>query len=596
MRAADYIFKHLADRGVRDVFLVTGGGAMHLNNALALERRIRPICCHHEQACAIAAEGYTRVVGGIGVVSVTSGPGGTNALTGVIGQWLDSIPVLYVSGQVKFQTCIASCPELGLRQLGDQEINIVDIVRPVTKYAVLVSDPTRIRYELEKAISIALSGRPGPVWLDIPLDVQAAPVDANALVGFTVPVAAEAPTSEQIERVRSILVTSNSPVLVAGHGIRIAGAQRLFEGLVRRLEIPVLTTFNGLDLLTTDHPCYVGRIGNQGTRAGNFAIQNADVALFIGTRNNIRQVSYGWENFAASAVKIVVDVDDKELEKPTIRPDIAIQADAGAFLAAMSESFAGSTWRAPSEWRSWCIQRRERYPVALPEYALGESHVHPYHFVDRLTALAKDGEVFVTGNGTASVAYSQAARVKMGQRGIMNSGCAAMGYGLPAAMGAAFASEGGTVCLDGDGSIMMNLQELQTIAHHRVPLKIFVFNNDGYSSIVQTQTNFFDGVLIGCNPASGVTFPSFQRVAEAFALPYARIDSHAGLDTAIQHVLDAEGPLLCEVVLRTDYTFAPKISSRRLPDGRMVSSPPDDMAPFLSREEYASNRYVGGLG
>jgi acetolactate synthase-1/2/3 large subunit len=590
IRMADYVFRYLADYGIRHVFLVVGGGAMHLNDALNKEKRIQFVCVHHEQAAAIAAEGYSRAGGGLGVVSVTSGPGGTNALTGVIGQWLDSVPVLYLSGQVKFETTIASVPELGLRQLGDQEINIVDIVRPVTKYARMITDPESIKAELPKAIGLALSGRPGPVWLDIPLNVQGALIDderpAEAVAGVPTP---QEPGDEALREVILRLKAAKRPVLAAGHGIRISRGEKLFLDLVRSLDIPVVTTFNGFDLIASDSSHFIGRIGTLGSRAGNFALQNADLVLCLGTRNNIRQVSYNWDSFAKRAVKILVDADAAELHKPTVKGDVLVHCDARLFmerlLAAIPEGF-----RADPAWLRWCLERKSRYPVVLNEYrAPDKRRVHPYFFVEQLTSALGSDAVVAAGNGSACVVLFQAGIVKAGQRVFWNSGCASMGYDLPAAVGAAFALGRDVVCLAGDGSLQMNIQELQTISARRLPVKIFLLNNEGYRSIEQTQTAFFGGDFIGCNAKSGVSFPDFKKVARAYGLKYRRIGSTASMRRTIREVLSTPGPVACEVVLDNAYNFSPKLSSERMPDGRMVSKPLEDLHPFLEREEFLSN-------
>lgn len=597
MRVADYIFKYLADHGARHVFLVTGGGAMYLNDGLRCEKRLTPVCCHHEQACAIAAEGYVRAGNGPGVVSVTSGPGGTNTLTGVIGQWLDSVPVLYLSGQVKFETTIRSCPEIaGLRQLGDQEINIVDIVRPVTKYAAFVDDPKRIRYELEKALHLANSGRPGPVWLDIPLNVQGALIDAEALEGFPVeqqePLPVPAP--DEMAELRRLLSCSERPVIVAGRGIDCAGAGDRFLEVASELGIPVLTTFNGMSLVPDDFPLYAGRIGTLGQRAGNFVLQNADLVLTIGTRNNIRQVSFDWKNYARAARKVAVDIDRAELRKKTFVPDLAICADAGAFLASLSDmlraGFEQPDW---SAWREWCRKRQERCPAFTEEHRNWHDRINPYFFMRELTSQLSGDWDIVAGNGTACVALFQAGVVRKGQRIFWNSGCASMGYDLPAAEGACAGSNRNTVCLAGDGSIMMNLQELQTIRHHNLPLKIFLLDNNGYGSIKQTQGNFFDrNELIGCDAASGVSFPDFVALAAVFGFKVFELASQEGLADRLREVLSTPGPVFCVVRMPDHFAFAPKLSSRRLPDGRLVSSPLEDMFPFLEREEFLRNMIV----
>lgn len=599
MRVADFVFKYLADYGIKHVFLVTGGGAMHLNDALGREKRIKYVCTHHEQASAIAAEGYARTTGGLAVVNVTSGPGGTNTLTGVIGQWLDSVPVLYVSGQVKQETCISSEPGINLRQLGDQEINIIDIVKPVTKYAVTVKDPGSIKNELQRAIHIATSGRPGPVWLDIPLDVQGAIISEDELVGYKADELSPN-TPLEFDNYSSLLEEINNaerPVIIAGHGIRIAGAEKKFAELIDTLKIPVLSTFNGFDLIPSDSDYFVGRIGTLGSRAGNFALQNADLIISIGSRNNIRQVSYSWESFGRHAKKIIVDIDAAELQKRTLQPDIPIVADAGIFIGMLLGESKKHPLTDKSQWLQWCLVRKDKYPVVLDSYKTSTgNHVHPYYFIDELTSQLPSGARVVAGNGTACVALFQAGQVKDGQRIFWNSGCASMGYCLPAAIGAQIASQEEVICITGDGSVQMNIQELETISHHRMPIKIIIFNNRGYRSISQTQEAFFDSHFIGCSPATGVSFPAAEKLADLYGFNYKKIDSSAGLAESIQKkIMAVDGPLICEVILSDDYVFAPKLSSEKKADGRIISKPLEDLYPFLDRDEFLTNMLVPAM-
>ena len=587
MRCADWIFKTLADRGAKHVFLVTGGGAMFLNDALRCERRLAPVCCHHEQGAAIAAEGYARITGGPAVVSVTTGPGGTNALTGVIGQWLDSVPVVYISGQVKYETTVRSCPELKLRQLGDQEINIVDIVRPVTKYAKFVADPKSVRREVETALHHATTGRPGPVWLDIPLNVQGAPVDEAELEEFVPPATPDlSPAAADVSRCAELLRQSKRPVVIAGNGIRLAGAKAEFRDFIARRGIPAVGTFNGMDLLPDDDPFFAGRIGTIGQRAGNFVLQNADLVLSLGSRNNIRQVSYNWENFGCRAVKIAVDIDPAELGKKLFRPDLAVAADAKKFLAALDAELGSAALPDWSSWLRWCRERRQLLPALTREHREWRDGVNPYFFMHEICRAVPDGGSIVAGNGTACVALFQTAAVRDGLRIFWNSGCASMGYDLPAALGAAVATGRTTVALAGDGSIMMNLQELQTIVRHKLPVKIFVLDNDGYSSIKQTQRNFFGPELIGCDDASGVSFPDFSALGAAFGIKTFKVADQEALGERLRAIVAEPGPVLAVVKLPEYLGFAPKLSSRKLADGKLVSSPLEDMFPFLERGEF----------
>ena len=595
IKVTDYIVKRLEEYGIRHVFMITGGGAMHLNDSFGASESIHYICNHHEQASAIGAEGYARVSGSLSVVVVTSGPGGTNTLTGVIGQWLDSVPVLYLSGQVKQETTIESCREIGLRQLGDQEINIIDMVRPVTKFAAIVQKPEDVGLLLDKALFIATHGRPGPVWLDIPLDIQGAQIDESLLVTYFPEEndSVAPPILSQISEVVDLLRTAKRPVFLAGQGIRISGAQEAFLELVERLQIPVVSSFSGIDLIPSDHPLFMGRIGTLGSRSGNFTLQNADLLISVGSRNNVRQVSYNWKSFAREAIKVVVDIDAAELNKPTLIPDLAIHADAGEFLIQLGEQVNKASLPVWTDWLKWCGVRREKYPYVLPKHRVSEANINPYHFVDRLSAHLPSDAVVVAGNGTACVALFQAGKVKKGQRFFWNSGCASMGYDLPAAIGACFAAGGrDVVCLAGDGSLQMNIQEFQTIVHHQLPLKLFVLSNNGYISIRQTNQAFFGGRLTGCDSSSGVSFPDITRVAAAYGLPVAVIDSHDHLDEKLAAVLATPGPIVCDIRLQHDYTFEPKLSSEKKPDGRMVSKPLEDLFPFLDRDEFRSNLLI----
>ncbi|MFC4767262.1 thiamine pyrophosphate-binding protein [Effusibacillus consociatus] len=597
IKVSDYIAKRLVEYGVKDVFMITGGGAMHLNDSIGKCKHLRYVCNHHEQASAIAAEGYARTAGKPAVVIVTSGPGGTNALTGVFGQWVDSVPVLYLSGQVKQETTIERCREIRLRQLGDQELNIADIVKPFTKFSCMIKNPTEIKKLLDKAVYIATHGRPGPVWLDIPLDVQGAMVDEQKLIEYDPKEDAVNFTSETVRLQASetikLLQNAKRPVFLAGHGIRIAGAQELFLDLVNQMKIPVVSSFNGFDLIPTEHPLFIGRIGTIGSRAGNFALQNSDLLLAVGSRNNIRQISYNWEAFARAAKKIIVDIDAAELQKPTIVPDLAIHADAKDFLREMKVQLEKEQLPCWKMWLEWCTERKFRYPVVLSEYHEQKQWVNPYYFMELLSESLPHHAVAVAGDGTACVALFQAGIVKKGQRFFWNSGCASMGYDLPAAIGACFANnKKDVICLAGDGSLQMNIQELQTVAHHQLPIKLFVLNNRGYLSIKQTQESFFAGRYVGCDQHSGVSFPDITKIAAAYGLPADTIDNQRNMRDKIQKILNTPGPFVCEVHLTPNYRFSPKLSSERKPDGRIVSKPLEDMYPFLDREEFKQNMLI----
>jgi acetolactate synthase-1/2/3 large subunit len=595
MKLSDYVAEKLVEVGIRHVFMVTGGGAMHLNHSFGTNKNLDCIFNHHEQACAIAAESYYRLNNELAVANVTSGPGGTNAITGVYGAFVDSIGMLIISGQVKIETTVRSTG-LPLRQYGDQELDIEELVRPITKYCVMVTDPKTIRYHLEKAIYLAKSGRPGPCWLDIPLDVQSAQIDPATQIGFDPSEAEEGWNRDDLDQVsREILEkikNAKRPVIYAGSGIRASGEYKSFLAMVEKLGIPVVTAWNVHDAIWDTHPYYAGRPGTVGDRSGNFVTQNADLLLILGSRLNIRLVSYNWKSFAREAYKIWVDIDEVELKKPTVIPDMPVHADLKVLLPKLATANYSGPTESHNEWMKWAKERIARYPAVLPEYWENEL-INPYCFAQTLFESFDDDQIVIAGNATASVAGYQAAKIKKGQRLWTNSGSATMGYDLPAAIGAYKASGGNDiVCLTGDGSIMMNLQELQTIAGNQYPIKIFILNNSGYVSIFQTHRNFFNGVEVGGGPTSGVNFPNFEKLSMAFDMPYIRCENHEGMQYAIRKTLDEKGPAVCEVMIDKNVKFAPKLGAKVLPDGKIVSPPLEDLSPFLSREELASNMII----
>lgn len=595
MKLSDYVANKVAELGVEHVFMITGGGAMHLNHSLGTHPKLKCIFNHHEQACAIGAEAYYRVNNKLPLVNVTSGPGGTNTITGVYGAFVDSLGMVVLSGQVKWETTVRSTG-LPLRQYGDQELDIEELVRPVTKYCKMVIEPNDIRYELEKAFYIAKSGRPGPCWLDIPLNVQGAQISPEELREFN-PKELDEPWKkvnldkaciEIYERIKK----AERPVIFCGSGIRLSGQHNEFLKLVDHLGIPVVTGWNAHDAIWNEHPNFAGRPGTVGDRGGNFVTQNADLILVLGSRLNIRQVSYNWKSFAREAYKIWVDIDENELRKPTVTADLPIHADLKDLLPKLASlPFDGPT-KEHQEWMEWSLERNRRFPVVLDEYRSNE-RVNPYVFMQALFDQLGEDQIIVAGNGSACVVSFQAAKLKKGQRLWTNSGCATMGYDLPGAIGACKASgDKPIICLAGDGSIMMNLQELQTIAGNKYPIKIFILNNNGYVSIFQTHRNFFGGVEVGGGPKSGVTFPDFSKLSLAFDLPYQRCESHDDMERSISATIAVDGPAICEVMIDENIAFAPKLGSKQLPDGRIISPALEDLSPFIPRETLRDNMII----
>ena len=602
IKLSDFIAKYLKERyNVTHFFMVSGGGAMHLNDSLG--RYIDYTANHHEQACAIAAEGYSRLKGNtLSVVNVTTGPGGLNTLNGVFGQWTDSVPILYISGQVKIPTTMQHYPNLNVRQLGDQEVDIISVVKPLTKFAKMVTDKNKIKYYIDKAIYEAITGRFGPVWLDIPIDIQASIVEEEELVEFKPQDEKQEIVcqNDELEQALNKLAMAKKPLFVCGHGIRLSNQIKNFYKLVEKLNVPVVTTFNGFDIMEEDNPFYIGRIGTVGQRAGNFALQNADCVLFLGTRNNIRQASYNYENFAKNAFKIVVDIDKNELYKPTIDVDLRINADLKNFIPKMLEKLNDDNFKInySAKWLEFAQNLKNKYRFdKTNEYRQNENEpLNPYYFIRQLTNELDENDIVIMANGSACVCTYQVANVKKGQRYILNSGNASMGYDLPCAIGAAVKTletkenkKRRIVCIAGDGSIMMNLQELETIKYNNLPIKLFVLNNSGYSSIRQTQRNFFKGHMTGSGNDSGVSVPEFYNIAKGFNLNATKIDEAKNLNAQIKEVLEIDGFVLCEAMLQQEYSFSPKLSSKKLDDGTMVSPSLEDMFPFISREEYQEN-------
>lgn len=602
VRLADYVADFLADHGVTDIFSVVGGGAMHLNDALGHHERLKVTYNHHEQACAIAAEAYARLDNRIAAVCVTTGPGGTNALTGVVGGWLDSIPMFIVSGQVRYDTTARYAlqyTETPLRAMGDQEYDIVKSVTPMTKYAVMIEDPLQIRYALEKGWHLATTGRPGPVWIDIPVNYQGGYIETEELKGYD-PAEDDKKlppkvTPQTIQTVLDKIKNAKRPVFHAGYGIRLSGAYDVFRSVAEKLNIPVVTYWNAVDLVEDEYDLYCGRAGNMGDRPGNWAIQNADLILAVGTRISIRQVGYTWKTWARAAEVIMVDIDPAELKKPTLHVEMPIWADARDFLTRLNEA-AVAPVNTSHEWLEVCRRWKREYPAVLPRHWEENGRTaNVYAFIRYLSSQLPENSLTAVSNGACCVVGNQAYAIQKGSRMANNSAIASMGYGLPAAIGTCIG--GGrreTICLEGDGSIMMNLQELQTVLTNKLPIKLFLINNSGYHSIRITQTNLFsDHCKVGIGPESGdLSFPEFQKIAEAFGYRYYSACSNEEMKKVVHEVLSQEGPVFCEIFTDTAQVWEPKSGTKRLEDGTLVSPPLEDLAPFLPREELEKQMFI----
>lgn len=597
IRVADYIASRLLEMGAKHVFLLNGGMMMHLVDALGRPGGLRYICNHHEQASAMAADGFARHTGKLGVCYATSGPGATNILTGLVGAWQDSTPVLFLTGQIKSTQTIHGSGIPNLRQFGTFEVDIVPIVQSVTKYAQLVMDPLTIRFHLEKALHIALSGRPGPVLLDLPLDVQGALIDPDQLVGYTPEVLQLDPATESIDTVMALLLAAKRPLILAGYGIRCAQAVEQFQLLAEKFDIPVATTQLGKDVLFYEHPLFVGHPGPKGDRPGNFAVQTADLILSIGC--SLHSQTTGWENdlFAPNAIKIQVELDPAILAREQVHVSHKIQAGSLEFINAMLAKPAPvCDWTA---WRDCCQSWKRRYPVRLDAHERHAGGVNYYHFAEALSTVLDRDACVVADAGSAFYVMGQALRLKSGQRFISSGSMGAMGFALPTANGAAVAGgPGATVCVTGDGSLMTNVHELATMSHYRLNVKLFVINNDGYVSMRNTQRDFCGGHYVGADRESGVFIPTMESLAASYALPFVRCTAVDDLEAVIARVMAMDGPVLCEVVALRDQKIIPAVISVKLPDGRMQSSQIHNMFPLLSDEVMAqelANARVGSI-
>ena len=600
-KLSDYVLRFVAAQGVRHVFLVTGGGAMHLNASLAQCKALEPICNSHEQAAAMAAENYAKATNHLGVAMVTTGPGGTNAITGLAGAWLDSTPVLFLSGQVKRPDRMFA-PDgtpLGMRQLGVQEIDIVSIVKPLTKYAVTVLEPASIRYHLEKAVYLALHGRPGPVWIDIPLDVQASPIDETALDGFEPESSAGAPAglAEKVRDTIGALNRAERPLLFIGNGVRLARAEDELRKLIALLQIPVEATWCAADIISSEDPLFVGRPGSLASRGANFALQNSDFLLSIGARLDFAITGYAPGKFARAAHRVMVDIDPAEIRKlaPYIHTEIC--ADAGDFLREVLRQADAIQAKDRKRWKDRCADWTTRYPVILAEHRKPEGRVSIFHLAEIIGQETTPEDIMISGSsGSGIEIFLFACPTRTGQRIYHTAGLGSMGNAVPGSIGVCLA--GGrrrTVCVDGDGGFQFNIQELETIARLNLPIKFFVLNNDGYASIRASQANFFGAPQVGCDSRSGLTVPDLCKVAAAYGLSTARIASQSNLRDEVRQVLAMPGPVVCDVQVIPDEVRGPRLSSMQRPDGSLVSKPLEDLWPFLPREEFLANMIIPPL-
>lgn len=593
MKVSDYVARFLVENGIHDLFLVSGGAIMHLLDSVGRQDGLRYWCNYHEQACAIAAEGYAKRSGKIGACLVTLGPGAVNALSGAVGAWMDGVPMLLLCGQVR-RDLIAD--HSLLRQLGPQEADVVRMAAPITKHAATVMDPARIRWELEHALHLATQGRPGPVLVEIPLDVQGAMVDEDALAPFLPPAPdPEAPArlGRLAEEAARMLALSRRPLVLPGNGIHRAGCEERFLAFLEHAGLPAVLPFSAKDLLREDHPLNMGVFGPVGQRRANFALQNADCLLSLASGLSITKTGFAVQSFAPRARKILVDIDHDQLHNQPLKGDLLVESDVGEFLERLEAALDRHPLSPDPRWQEALADWKARYPIIQPEFLAARGFVNTYVFMDRLAEAMGEGETLVTGNGMDIVSHYQAFRVKRGQRIVVTANWGAMGWDLPLAIGACVSEGlGRTILVTGDGSLQLNIQELLTLRHHRLPIKVFVFNNGGYASIRATQNSFFQGFYVGADTGSGVANPDFGALAAAYGMAYFHIPDHASLDSALQAALGSEGPALIEVRVDPDQGISPKASAFRREDGTMESKPLEDMAPFLARDEVHRNMHL----
>lgn len=591
IKLSDYVIKYLEQIGTKHMFMLPGGGAMHLNDSLGKSKEIQFVCCLHEQACSIAAEAYSRITNKPGLLMVTTGPGGTNALTGIAAAFIESTPIIVISGQVKQLDQIR---DQHIRQQGMQELDIISVVKPITKYAVMITEPHSIKYHLDKALYEAVNGRKGPVWIDIPLDVQATMIDEERLYGYEEPVQYYDNLDKKIADVIDVLNKSERPVLLAGNGIRIADAIPEFQELVKVLNIPVLTSWNGIDLIEEENPLYYGRPGGLGHRYANFIQQNSDMFLSIGARLNLLQTGYNFDGFAREAKKIMVDIDRNEMHKINVRPDVTICSDAKQFIVKLLENKDKIVKKDRKPWFDYADRLYNKYPLIPEEYWNQKEKVNTYCLIETISKNMKAEDIYVAGSSGSCIEISmQTFKVKKDQRVFTTKGLASMGYGVPSTIGASLAgNRAKTVCVNGDGGFQMNIQELQTIRRLNLPIKIFVLNNSGYAAIKGTQTNLFNGNLVACNEESGLSMPNLEDIAKAYKIRSVTINNNDELDAKVKEALEGDDPVICNVIVPIELKVLPKQISYKRQDGQMESFPLEYLAPQIPEEEFKENMLI----
>jgi Thiamine pyrophosphate-requiring enzymes [acetolactate synthase, pyruvate dehydrogenase (cytochrome), glyoxylate carboligase, phosphonopyruvate decarboxylase] len=590
MTVSEYIFNFLSKKGVDTAFVVTGGQAMWLNDALARSKSIRSVFCHHEQSCAMSADAFGRLTNKLGLAVVTAGPGSVNVINGLVGGWTDSSPMMIISGQSALSS-IKYIETSGIRQYGIQGINIRPFVENACKYFVTVDDPINIKFYLEKAYYLAKNGRPGPVWIDVPLDIQRMHVPEKLTMGYT-------PENETIGgRIRKELISSftsrlaqsKRPLIIAGQGVRLANATKELREFVEKYRIPIVTTRLGIDVIESGHELYVGRPGNYGERSANFAIQNADFILTVGSRLATAAVGHNPKSFGKHAYKVVVDIDQKELDKPGFPIDLKIKDDAKSFLEALIE-FDINYKVDTEEWVKQCNLWKKKFPVVLEDYKnTGDARINSYYFVEKLSEQANENDMILVDTGSCFHVACQAWKIKKGQRYLTTGGLSSMGYWV-AGIGACAANDyKKTIVITGDGSFQMNIQDIATIAHNKLPIKVFIFNNNGYLLIRQTQHNYMEDRFYGEGPSSGVWCPDAMKIADAYGIKGVRIEKVSELDSKIQEVLEYEGPVICDVLTEEWQMIVPRVASDKMPDGSLRMRNYEDMFPFLPADEYKEN-------